>query len=92
MAYDDAIEQRLQRLRTKLLDLTTTNRMLSYRHPRASCLRVVDELPGQLFSSLIDGETFVFDPVPYRRAERQARAGRLLILARPLSVELATYS
>lgn len=45
MAYDDAIEQRLQRLRTKLLDLTTTNRMLSYRHPRASCLRVVDELP-----------------------------------------------
>ncbi|WP_052748115.1 DUF4011 domain-containing protein [Brevundimonas diminuta] len=64
MAYDDAIEQRLQRLRTKLLDLTTTNRMLSYRHPRASCLRVVDELPGQLFSSLIDGETFVFDPVP----------------------------
>lgn len=63
MAYDEAIEQRLQRLRTKLLDLTTTNRMLSYRHPRASCLRVVDELPGQLFSSLIDGETLVFEPI-----------------------------
>lgn len=64
MANDGAIEQRLQRLRTKLLDLTTTNRMLSYRHPKASCLRVVDELPGQLFSSLIDGETLAFEPIP----------------------------
>src|SRR5262245_56958552 len=41
------IEQRLERLRRKLLDLSTTNRMLSFRHPRASCLRIVDELPHQ---------------------------------------------
>lgn len=60
----ETIEARLQRLRTKLLDLTTTNRMLSYRHPKASCLRVVDELPAQIFDSLMAGDTLVFEPIP----------------------------
>jgi hypothetical protein len=57
------IEQRLERLRQKLLDLSTTNRMLSFRHPKASCLRVVDELPHQLFDVLRDGATLTFEPV-----------------------------
>lgn len=56
--------ERLERLRTKLLDLSTTNKMLSFRHPRASCLRVVDELPEVLFASLLDGEPFTFEAVP----------------------------
>jgi very-short-patch-repair endonuclease len=60
----DRIEQRLERLRQKLLDLSTTNRMLSFRHPKASCLRVVDELPHQLFDVLRDGATLTFEPVP----------------------------
>jgi very-short-patch-repair endonuclease len=60
---------RLDRLRTKLLDLSTTNKMLSFRHPRASCLRVVDELPEILFESLLDGDHFTFEAVadPSRR-------------------------
>lgn len=56
--------ERLERLRQKLLDLTTNNRMLSYRHPRASCLRVIDELPGVLFQSMQDGQSLMFEPVP----------------------------
>lgn len=55
---------RLERLRQKLLDLTTNNRMLSYRHPRASCLRVIDELPGVLFQAMQDGQSLTFEPVP----------------------------
>jgi very-short-patch-repair endonuclease len=58
------IELRLERLRQKLLDLSTTNRMLSFRHPKASCLRVVDELPHQLFDLLQEGVTLSFEPVP----------------------------
>ncbi len=58
------IEQRLERLRRKLLDLSTTNRMLSFRHPRASCLRIVDELPGQVFDLLVEGAALTFEPVP----------------------------
>ncbi len=56
--------ERLERLRTKLLDLSTTNKMLSFRHPRASCLRVVDELPEVLFAGLLDGDPFTFEAVP----------------------------
>jgi SpoU rRNA methylase family enzyme len=58
------IGERLERLRQKLLDLTTNNRMLSYRHPKTSCLRVADELPGHLFSTMMNGQTLVFEPVP----------------------------
>lgn len=63
MGDRERIEQRLERLRQKLLDLSTMNRMLSFRHPKASCLRVVDELPHQLFDVLRDGATLTFDPV-----------------------------
>lgn len=45
MADDsELVAERVDRLRTKLLDLTTNNRMLAFRHPKASCLRVVDKL------------------------------------------------
>ena len=56
--------ERLERLRQKLLDLTTNNRMLSYRHPVASCLRVIDELPSVLFHHLLEGQSLTFEPVP----------------------------
>jgi very-short-patch-repair endonuclease len=58
------IEQRLERLRNKLLDLSTANRMLNFRHPKVSCLRIVDELPEQIFDLLMDGGAFTFEPVP----------------------------
>lgn len=65
MAADGAqIQQSIERLRQKLLDLTTMNRMLSFKHPKASCLRVIDELPHQVFASLVDGATFTFEPIP----------------------------
>jgi very-short-patch-repair endonuclease len=64
LADDKArIEQRVERLRQKLLDLSTMNRMLSFKHPKASCLRVVDELPHQLFDVLLNNETLTFEPV-----------------------------
>ena len=65
LADDKArIEQRVERLRQKLLDLSTMNRMLSFKHPKASCLRVVDELPHQLFDVLANNETLTFEPIP----------------------------
>ena len=57
------IEQRIERLRQKLLDLSTKNRMLNFQHPKASCLRVVDELPHQLFDVLREGTTLTFEPL-----------------------------
>jgi very-short-patch-repair endonuclease len=70
--------ERLDRLRTKLLDLSTTNKMLSFRHPRASCIRVVDELPEILFESLLDSDHFTFEAVadPTQRELEEWHANR----------------
>lgn len=53
----------LARLRKKLLDLSKHNRLLNFRYYKRSTLRVVDELPDQLFENLLNGSCFIFDPV-----------------------------
>lgn len=53
----------LERLRKRLLDLTPRNRLLHFRHPRASSLRIVDELPDVIFERLMNGHRFAFKPV-----------------------------
>lgn len=58
------VSEHLNKLRERLLDLTTRNRLLSFAHSAASCLRVVDELPDQLFRRLIECETLFFSSVP----------------------------
>ncbi len=54
----------LASLRAKLLDLSTRNRLLAFSHQTAACLRVVDELPDQLFDGLLEGRDFGFAAVP----------------------------
>ena len=46
----------LENLRTRLLDLSVRNRLLSYRHGRTGNLRIVDELPDQLYELLLSEE------------------------------------
>ncbi len=53
----------LDRLRTRLLDLTSRNRLLNYRHSKRGSLRAIDELPDQLFSRLTNGDKLIFRPV-----------------------------
>ena len=60
MANDDPLEK----IRRRLLDLTRRNQLLNYKHPRLRSIRIVDELPDQLFKALYDGATFTFAPVP----------------------------
>ena len=36
------LEQALQRLRIRLLDLTSQNRLLNYRHPEGRCIQFID--------------------------------------------------
>lgn len=58
------VERGLERMRRRLLDLTNRNRLLNFRHTKRSSLRVVDEVPDQLFELLIDGKELLFRPVP----------------------------
>jgi len=58
-AYDS-----LESVRKKLLDLSGRNTLLNYKHPKSSCIRLIDELPDQIYEVLDAGKTFTFIPVP----------------------------
>jgi len=57
-------EAGLDKIRTRLLDLTNRNRLLNFRHPVASSLRAVDTNLNSVFTRLLDGEKLEFMPVP----------------------------
>src|SRR5579884_3392619 len=61
---DGGTEAGLEKIRTRLLDLTTRNRLLNFRHSSASSLRVVGVHPTAVFQRLIDSDKLVFSPVP----------------------------
>ncbi len=65
-----ATREGLEGLRKRLLDLTRRNRLLNFRHSAKSCLRVVDELPDELFKHLRDDEKLIFTPVPQPEPEK----------------------
>jgi very-short-patch-repair endonuclease len=54
----------LDALRTRLLDLTLTNRVLNFRPAGPRVVRVIDELPDQLFARLRAGAELELLPVP----------------------------
>lgn len=65
----------LESIRKKLLDLTTRNSLLSYRFPKSSSLRFIDELPDQIVSVLQEGKALTFVPVPEPRESELIEAG-----------------
>jgi len=64
------IREGLERLRKKLLDLGKRNRLLNFRHGKKSSLRVVDELPDELFKRLKERQGLKFKPVPEPEIEK----------------------
>src|SRR5690606_29896059 len=54
----------LEVVRKKLLDLTGRNQLLNYKHPKVACVRLIDELPDQIYEELQNGKIFNFIPVP----------------------------
>ena len=54
----------LERIRTRLLDLTNRNRLLNFRHSPRSSLSLVGVLPDTLFETLIEGYSVTFKSVP----------------------------
>lgn len=62
--FAGTVKEGLKRIRARLLDLTIRNKLLHFRHTARSTLRIVDELPNQLFEDLVAGREFSFDPVP----------------------------
>jgi Protein of unknown function (DUF4011) len=54
----------LDRIRTRLLDLTNRNKLLNFRHSNASSLRVIDVPLDSVFARLRDNDKLAFLPVP----------------------------
>lgn len=73
-AYDS-----LESVRKKLLDLSGRNALLNYRHPRASCVRLIDELPDQIVDELRSDKSFTFIPVSEPTEEELIDAGYIEI-------------
>ena len=61
---DGSTEAGLEKIRTRLLDLTNRNRLLNFRHTSASSLRVVGANPSVVYRRLTEGEKLIFLPVP----------------------------
>lgn len=57
---------RLAELRRSLLDLSTRNRLLNFKHSNrgARFVRVVDEVPSEIFNQLQDGREIELVPLP----------------------------
>lgn len=71
--FTGSAESGLERIRTRLLDLTNRNKLLNYRYPSASCLRVVDASIDAVFTRLRDNEKSVFSAVPEPDYESENR-------------------
>lgn len=69
----------LEAIRKKLLDLTGRNSLLNYKHPKTSCVRLIDELPDQIYDVLQDGKKFTFVPIPEPTEEELIDAGFIKI-------------
>src|SRR5690606_36089357 len=56
----------IEKLRTRLLDLTRRNNLLNFRHSERARhhVRVIDELPDFLFEELRDAKVLKFNPLP----------------------------
>ncbi len=65
----------LESVRNKLLDLTSRNTLLNYRHPTASCVRVIESCPDHTAQTLIDDKTLTFEPIPEPTEEKLIEAG-----------------
>jgi hypothetical protein len=60
---DEAAGRLLERMRMRLLDLSARNPLLNYTHPRASSLRIVDEIPSLVLEALLASKTLRFAPL-----------------------------
>jgi hypothetical protein len=59
------IDKQLQDARQKLLDLTMFNRLLNFRPTKTNSIRVIDEIPREIYNVLVLQEkTMKFIPKP----------------------------
>src|SRR5438552_9768372 len=74
------IKEALAKLRLRLLDLTSRNRLLNFKHSPGKSLQLVDSSTDKVFAKLLtnQGATVAVKPVPEPERDRWVRVnGRL---------------
>lgn len=69
----------LESLRKRLLDLTSRNPLINFRHTKGGSLRIIDELPDQLAETLLAETEMRFLPVSEPSREQIIAAGYLAL-------------
>lgn len=69
----------LDSVRKRLLDLTARNKLLNYKYSQSSSLRIVDELPDQLFQALSNDSSLLIASVPEPTRHELIEAGYITI-------------
>ncbi len=64
----------LENLRLRLLDITSRNKLLNFTHTKSSSLRIVDELPDQLYEVLVSEQELRLLSVPEPSSEEVRNA------------------
>src|SRR5258708_2178157 len=80
---DAGLKEELERMRARLLDLSARNPLLNYSHPRASSLRIVDEVPALVLDSLLTNGGFRFAPLDAENAPSPIRGRPRRAFGRP---------
>ncbi len=62
--FSGNVAEGLEKLRQKLLDLGHRNRLLNFRHPARSSLRLTNTPPDHLFQTLLDGRSIALRAIP----------------------------
>jgi very-short-patch-repair endonuclease len=76
----------LERIRKRLLDLTNRNPLLNYRHPKRSCIRVVNVGIDQVFRGLLEENKIPFEAVPGGRKSNAADTSGQIFLQQSLQL------
>ncbi|WP_193222345.1 DUF4011 domain-containing anti-phage protein Hhe [Alkalilimnicola sp. S0819] len=71
--------QALENLRIRLLDLSSRNRLLNFKHSKTGSLRIIDELPNQLHEVLLSEKRLRLIPVPEPTRQQLIDAGYITI-------------
>src|SRR5689334_4913189 len=74
------IKEALAKLRLRLLDLTSRNRLLSFRHSPGKSLQLVNSCPDKVLAKLLtnQGAAVAVNPVPEPERDRWLRVNNRL--------------
>ncbi len=81
----------LKTIRNKLLDLTSRNRLLNFRHRKTGMVRVVDEMPDQLANEILSGHCVTFIPINEPTHDELIKHGYIRIDENDQEIQVKAY-